>query len=326
MYAYSRKTFIKQILALAVGGIALFSHAQTDYPIRPVRLIVAYAPGGASDTIARAVANKLSGRWKQPVIVDNRPGGNTVIAALELIKSKPDGYSLMLALDTTLVMNQHLFRTPKYDPAKDMTPIAGVVEFPLFLISRNDSGTSTAQEYISRAKAEKGELKIGVAAVLNIIGSEVFNAGAQIKTTPLQYKGTADLTLALLRGDIDFMMDVDTTAAPHIKAGKLKVLATSGSKRVPTYPDVPTFKELGLKDSELTAWFGVVGPAGMDSTLAARLEKDFTWAIQEPEIKAMLQERSLFAAPTNAQELAKRINVDSLKYGDMIRRLNLQIE
>ena len=326
MFAHSRKTLLKQVLALAIGGTALFSHAQTDYPSRPVRLIVAYAPGGASDTIARAMAIKLADRWKQAVVVDNRPGGNTVIAALELTKSKPDGYSLMLALDTTLVMNQHLFRSPKYDPAKDMTPIAGVVEFPLFLVTRAESGTSTAQEYISRAKAEKGELKIGVAAVLNTIASEVFNAGAGIKTTPLHYKGTADLTLALLRGDVDYMMDVDTTAAPHIKASKMKVLATSGSKRVPTYPDVPTFKEVGLKDSELTAWFGVVGPAGMDPILVARLNKDITRAIEEPEIKAMLQEKSLFAAPTSAAALAKRIDVDSLKYGDMIRRLSLQID
>ena len=276
MFSLLSKAFGKHFFAILLGVVSVGAGAQQDFPSRPVRLIISYAPGGASDAIARAVAAKPTERWKQPVVVENRPGGNTVISALELIRAKPDGYSLMLALDTTLVMNQHLFKTPKYDPLKDITPVAGVVEFPLFLMARAESGTKSAHEYIERAKAEKGELRIGVAAVLNIIGSEIFNGAAGVKTLPLQYKGTADLTLAVLRGDIDYMMDVETSAGPHVKAGKLRILATSGSKRVPNYPDVPTFKEVGLKDAELTAWFGVIGPAGMDPALVGKLNKDVT--------------------------------------------------
>lgn len=326
MLSLLRNTLSKSIIGLAIGAASALAHAAPDYPTRPVRLIVSYAPGGASDVIARSVASKLSERWKQSVVVENKPGGNTVISALDLINSRPDGYSLMLALDTTLVMNQHLFRTPRYDPLKDITPIAGVIEFPLFLMTRTDTGSATAQDYIARAKEEKGELRTGVSAVLNIIASEIFNAGAGVKTTPLQYKGTADLTMALLRGDIDYIMDVETTAAPHVQAGKLKILATSGAKRVPTYPDVPTFEEAGLKDSELTAWFGIIGPAGMDPELVAKLNKDFIWAIQEPEVKSLLQEKSLFAAPSSAEALKERIVVDSQKYGEIIRRHNLQID
>ena len=223
----------------------------------------------------------------------------------------------MLALDTTLVMNQHLFKTPKYDPLKDITPVAGVGEFPLFLVARTESGSKSAHEYIERAKAEKGELRIG---------SKIFNGAAGVKTLPLQYQGSADLTLAVLRGDVDYMMDVETSAGPHVKAGKLRILATSGSKRVPNYPDVPTFKELGLKDAELTAWFGVIGPAGMDPALVGKLNQDVTWAIQEPDVKALLQEKSLFAAPSSAEALKGRIAVDSQKYGEIIRRLNLQVD
>ena len=326
MLRITRKTFVRSLAGLALGAAALGASAQQDFPNRPVRLIVSFPPAGAADVIARTLAQKLTERWKQPVQVDNRPGGNTVVSALELIKAKPDGYTLLQALDNTLVMNQHLFRTPKYDPLKDFTLIGGVAEFPLLLITRTDSNVKTAQDYLARAKTEKGELKVGVAAVLTMIAADVLNSPAGVKTSYVQYKGTADNTLALLRGDIDFIYDVDASAGPHVKAGKLKVLATSGGKRVPTYPDVPTYREVLGKDVEMTAWYGLVGPAGMDPALVAKINADVTWAIQQPDVKAILQERSLFSAPSSAEVLKKRIEVDSVKYGEIIRRLNLQIE
>lgn len=325
MFNLQRKTFLKHLAALALGAVALGASAQQDYPNRPVRLILSFPPGGAADAIARTMATKLTERWKQQVVVDNRPGGNTVVSAHELIKQKPDGYHLLLALDNTLVMNQHLFRTPKYDPLKDFTLIGGVAEFPLFLITRSDT-VKTAQDYLARARAEKGELKVGTAAVLTTIAADVLNSPAGVKTTSVQYKGTADNTLALLRGDVDFIVDVDATAATHVKAGKLKILATSGARRVPTYPDVPTYKEVLGKDAEMTAWYGLVGPAGMDPALVAKINADVAWAVQEPDVKAVLQEKSLFSAPSSPEALKKRVEVDAQKYGEIIRRLGLQIE
>ncbi len=325
MFKFPRKTFLKTLAALALGATALGAFAQQDFPNRPVRLILSFPPGGAADAIGRVLANKLTERWKQQVIVDNRPGGNTVVSAIELIKQKPDGYNLLLALDNTLVMNQHLFRVPKYDPLKEFTLIGGIAEFPLFLITRTDAAKN-AQEYLARAASEKGELKVGTAAILTTIAADVLNSPAGVRTTSVQYKGTADNTLALLRGDVDFIVDVDATAAAHVKAGKLRIIATSGAKRVATYPDVPTYREVLGKDAEMTAWYGLVGPAGMDPALVARINADTTWAMQQPDVRAALLEKSLFSAPSGPEALRKRVEVDAQKYGEIIRRLNLQIE
>lgn len=326
MFSIKRKAFLTCAISLALGASSFGAAAQQDFPNRPVRLIVSFPPGGGADAVGRTIALKLTERWKQQVLVDNRPGGNTVISALELIKQKPDGYTIMLALDNTLVMNQHLFTAPKYDPLKDFTLIGGVAEFPLFLMTRTDSGVKTAQEYLARAKTEKGELKVGAAAILTVIATDILNGPAGVKTTPVMYKGTADNTLGLLRADVDFIMDVDVTAAAHVKAGKIRILATSGPKRVAAYPDVPTYKELLQKDAEMTAWYGMIAPAGMDPALVAKLNADVSWALQQPDVIKVLEEKSLFPAPSSAEALKKRIEVDSLKYGGIIRRLNLIIE
>lgn len=326
MFSIKRKAFLTCVVSLALGASSFSAAAQQDFPNRPVRLIVSFPPGGGADAVGRTIAMKLTERWKQQVLVDNRPGGNTVISALELIKQKPDGYTIMLALDNTLVMNQHLFTAPKYDPLKDFTLIGGVAEFPLFLMTRTDSGVKTAQEYLARAKAEKGELKVGAAAILTVIATDIINGPAGVKTTPVMYKGTADNTLGLLRGDVDFIMDVDVTAAAHVKAGKMRILATSGPKRVPAYPDVPTYKEVLLSDVEMTAWYAMIAPAGMEPALVTKLNADVSWAMQQPDVVKVLEGRSLFAAPSSAGALKKRIEIDSIKYGEIIRRLNLMIE
>lgn len=322
----SRKKFMRSLAAAALFASAFGAAAQQDFPNRPVRLIIPFAPGGVADALARGLGAKLSERWKQQVVVDNRPGGNTVIAAQELIKQPPDGHSLMLALDMTLVMNQYLFRTPKYDPVKDFTPISRVAEFPFFLITRTDTGVRTVQDFVERARREKGELKVGSAAIVTTVAAEILNQAAGIKTVPIQYKGTGDNTLALLRGDVDFIIDADITAAQHVKAGKLRVLGNSGATRAPNYPDAPAFREVVPNNPEMTVWYGLVAPAGIAPALVARLSADLAWAVQTPEVRAMLQEKSLGAAVAGPEEFRQRITVDARKYGELIRRMGLTIE
>lgn len=321
-----RKNLFKWLAAMALGASALAAVAQQDFPNRPVRLITPFPPGGVADALARGLGAKLGERWKQPVVVDNRPGANTVIAAQELIKQSPDGHSLLLALDMTLVMNQYLYRTPKYDPIKDFTPISRVAEFPFFLITRSDTGVKSVQQYIERAKHERGELKVGSAAIVTTIAAEILNRAAGVKTLPIQYKGTGDNTLALLRGDIDFIVDTDVTAAQHVKSGRLRILANSGARRVSNYPDVPTYKEVAPNNPEMTVWYGVVGPANMSPALVGKLSTDIAWALQQPELRAMLQEKSLDAAAAGPEEFRQRINVDSRKYGELIRQMNLYVD
>lgn len=326
MVRIDRKNFLKWLAAATLGATTLAAAAPSDFPSRPVRLITPFPPGGVADALARSVGAKLSERWKQPVIVDNRPGANTVIAAQELIKQSPDGHALMLALDMTLVMNQYLYRTPKYDPVKDFTPISRVAEFPFFLITRTDTGVKTVQEYIERARREKGELKVGSAAVVTTIAAEILNRAAGVSTTPIQYKGTGDNTLALMRGDIDFIVDTDVTAAQHVKAGKLRILANSGARRLPNYPDVPTYREVAPNNPEMMVWYGIVGPGGMAPALVSRLSADVTWAVQQPEVRALLQERSLDAASHGPEEFTQRIGADSRKYGELIRQMKLYVD
>jgi tripartite-type tricarboxylate transporter receptor subunit TctC len=312
-------------VAMAMLGLGVGARADA-YPDRPVRLIISFAPGGATDIIARTLAQKLTEKWKQQVVVDNRPGGNTVISALELMKAKPDGYTLMLALDTTLTMNQHLFRKPKYDPVKDFTPVGRAAGYGLFFMTRPESGAATLNDFVKRAKDENGQLKVGVTSGLNVIGLQILNSALGIQTEQIQYKGTSDATLALLRGDIDFLLDVDVSAAPHVAAGKIKMLATTTPEAVKNYPGVPTFKQLGYEQGVLTAWFGIAGPAGMPAALVSKINQDVSAAISDPQVVKFLEEKSLFVATGGPDEMAKRIEADSAKYGPVIRRYQLFID
>lgn len=323
------KSQIRRVLlsgiALAMLGHGVIAKADT-YPDRPVRLIISFAPGGATDIIARTLAQKLTDRWKQQVVVDNRPGGNTVISALELMKGKPDGYTLMMALDTTLTMNQHLFRNPKYDPVKDFTPVGRVAGYGLFLMTRPESGAATVNDFVKRAKSENGKLRVGVTSGLNVIGIQLLNTALGIQTEQIQYKGTGDATLALLRGDIDFLLDVDVSAAPHVASGKIKMLATTTPDTVKNYPTVPTFKQLGIDQGVLTAWFGIIGPAGMAPQLVSKINQDVSAAISDPQVVKFLEEKSLFVVTGTPDEMAKKIDADSAKYGPVIRRYQLYVD
>jgi tripartite-type tricarboxylate transporter receptor subunit TctC len=220
----------------------------------------------------------------------------------------------------------NLYRTLKYDPQKDFTPISRVAEFPFFLMTRSDAGVKSLQEYIERARQEKGELKVGAAATVTTIAAEVLNRAAGIRTTAIQYKGTGDNTLALMRGDVDFIVDTDATAAQYVKAGRMRMLANSGARRVPNYPDVPTYQEVVPGKPEMMVWYGVVAPASLSSPLVSEIAADVAWAMQRPSMQALLRERSLDSAAAGPEEFKQRIAFDSKKYGELIRTMNITID
>ncbi len=314
---------------LTVAGCTMLStttQAQEAYPNRPVRLVVGYPPGGATDVLARTIAGRLSERWGQPVVVDNKPGGNTVIAALDVVKAKPDGYTLSMALDVTLVMNQHLFKNPKYDPITDFTPIGRVAEFPMLLMSRSATGSPNFEGFVDRARRDPVGTRVGVASVLNTVALKLIGESTKIDPPVVQYKGTGDATLGLLRGDTDYQLDVDVSAVQHIHKGDVKVLAVTGSRRLPTHPNAPTLTELGYPNATMTAWFGFIGPQGIPQEIVKKINTDLVWAIQDPKVVAFLADRSIFPSPSSPEEMRAQIKRDSEKYGAIIRKNSLSFD
>jgi tripartite-type tricarboxylate transporter receptor subunit TctC len=317
-----------QTVAAAVCALTLSSFATADeaYPNKTVRLVIGFPPGGATDIVARTLANRLAERWKQPVVVDNKPGGNTVISALEITKSKPDGYTLSLALDITLVMNQHLFKSPKYDPFKELTALGSVAEFPMLLMSRRATGADSFAGFVQIAKQDPDSGRVGVAAVLNTVALKLIGEAVGIDPAVVQYKGTGDATLGLLRGDVNYQLDVDVSAAQHIQKGDVKVLAVTGPRRLTTHPNAPTLSELGYPKATMTAWFGLIGPAGMPKILVEKINADVRWAMDDPKVQGLLADRSIQASLSSPEEMTARMKRDSDKYGPIIRKNNLLID
>lgn len=320
------RKFVVIAMLIFAGASCGGSMAQERFPNRPVRLIIGFPPGGATDVLARALANKLTERWGQSVVVDNKPGGNTVIAALETVRAKPDGYTLSLVLDLTLVMNQHLFKSPKYDPEKDFSPISGLAEFPLVMMSRGGPGADTFQQFVESARQRPAETSVGTASMLIILAQKKMNAALGIDPLLVQYKGTGDATIGLMRGDINFQLDVDVSAAQFIQKGQLKALAVTGPKRLPAYPSVPTLSELGIGQATTVGWFALVGPRGMAPDLVKSIHDDLAWAMADQKLQAYLLDKSIFPNVLSTSALQDRIKRDSASYGEIIRKNNLSFD
>jgi tripartite-type tricarboxylate transporter receptor subunit TctC len=285
--------------------VAILAHAQersTPYPIRPIRVVIGIAPGGGLDTMTRVAAQKLSERFGQTVVVDNRPGGGTVLGADLVQLASPDGYTLLCASET-LMLNGVLKRT-RYDVRKAFVPIVRLTSQPYLLAVNPSLPVASVRELIAYARAKPGVLGYGTPGIGTTlhIGWERFSAMAGVEFLHVPYKGGAQAVVDVLSGQIQMTITTTITAGAHLKSGKLKALAVTGPKRVPVYPDLPTVSESGLPGFELTNSYGFFAPAGTPTAIVTKVNAAVIQVMNLPETRKLLAADGAEAAPPATPE------------------------
>ncbi len=300
---------------LSVGASIAFAAsaaAQQDYPNKPVRLVSGYAAGGTTTLVARMIGQKLSESWGQQFVVDNRPGGGTLIGSEFVARSAPDGYTLML-VDSVHVLAPLLLKAP-YDPIKDFAPVGTVASTELVLMLHPSQPPNNLKEFIAYAKTKPGKLNYATPAIggSQHLATEIFNIAAGIQTQHIPYKGAGPALIGLVAGEVDMYFSTTATGAPHVKAGKIKAIAITGKKRSPLLPGVPTFDEAGLPHfyNHKRAPYGIVAPAGTPKPIVDKLAAEIAKYVAQPAFRESLTTLGLDPYAANSSEYA-----DVLKAG-----------
>jgi len=273
----TRRTMLAGFGATAFCSSALTpirrAHAQT-YPSRTIRIIVPFPAGGPTDIVSRVIAQKMSEDWGQPVVIENRPGADTVIGAMQVAKAAPDGYTLLAAMDTTMVMNPATKTSLPYDPFKDFTSITLAAKNTSLLTVRAEDGPKTIPELIARAKAS-GRMNYGAGIITTRLAGYMFNRAAGIQVQLIPYKGSAEVVQGLLTGAVDYIIDGTASSLPLIKSGKFRPLAKLNNRPLPSLPDVPPLAEAaGMPELEdMSSWIALVAPAGTPRAIVEQLQK-----------------------------------------------------
>jgi len=295
------------------------------YPTKPVRLIVGFPPGGATDLVARVIAPKLGETLKQQVIVDNRAGANGTIGAEVAAKAAPDGYTLHLGTLGALVISPAITKV-HYDPTKDFSPIGQAVSLQNIFITHPSLPVRTLHDLIALAKKRPGALNYassGLGSPGHLAG-ELFNTMAGVNIMHIPYKGGGPAITDLIAGHIEIFVAVISTAVPQVRAGKARALAVTGARRALALPEVPTVAEAGLKGYEASNWYGLVAPAGTPKTVIDRLSKELVAILDSPDVRDALLKRGVEAASSSPEQFAVYIKSETAKWGKVIKAANLQ--
>ena len=309
-------------LALAIGPGAL---AQ-QFPTKPIRLIISSPPGGGVDVVARALAQKLGENMGQQVIVDNRPGGNTIISAELAAHAPADGYTLFMPLDTTMTQNPALYAKLPYDPVKDFAPISQTVGGSLIFVTHPKAPFKTLPEMVAYARANPGKLNIAASTAATQIFTLMLKNAAGIEVAYVPYKGTAPMFQALLGGEIDVVADGAPFYVPHIRSGKLVGLATSAPKRHFQLPDVPTVREAGYPQLETSNWFGVFAPAGTPQPVIEKLNAEIVKALVSADLKEKIINSGNTPSPGTPAELGALLKDDLARWTPIIKAAGIRLE
>ena len=314
---------------LAAFAALLFASAAAtaqDYPTKPIRVVVPYAAGGGVDILARLVGQQLSERLKQPVIVENQGGGSNTIGMGTVARAPKDGYTLGMATPV-FVMTPSLMKNHPYDIFKDFTPVAMIGFTPMVLVVHPSVPAKTTQEFIALAKAKPGTLNFASlgAATTQGLAATLFNFMTGIDAVQVPYKGSAPGVADLLAGNVQFMFNALPSMLQHIQAGKLRALGTSGTKRAPQLPDVPTVHET-VPGYEVTTWYSFVAPAGTPAAVVERLNREISAIVEAPEMKEKLRGQGLEADAMKPAELGKHFQAESTKWAKVIRDAKIQAE
>jgi tripartite-type tricarboxylate transporter receptor subunit TctC len=308
---------------------ALINPAQAqDYPSHPIKFILPQPAGGAVDLIARTLGERLSEQMKQPVVVENRPGANGGLAAADVARSAPDGYTLFVAVDTNLVVNPSLYPNLSYDPFRDFAPISVLARLPLVLVANPQVQANNVRELIAYAKANPAKLNyasIGLGTQQHL-GMELFKLMTKTDINQVEYRGTAAAMTDVMAGNVDIMFTGTPSAKGMSDGGKLKLLAVTGKTRSPLLPDVPTVEESGVPGFTLNGWFGILAPARTPRPVLDRLTAEVRKATTDPRFIQTMNVQGLDVIGSTPPEMTLLMRTDTKKWADVIRLTGVKIQ
>jgi len=309
------------ILLCAALLAAMAPALAQQYPTRPVRFVVPFAPGGSTDTLARTIGVKLADALGQQVVVDNRTGANGDIGMEIVARSRPDGYTIVLGYIANLAIAPSLYAKMPYDPVKDFAPVTQPASSPNVLTAHPSVQAKTLQELIALAKAKPGQISFastGVASVGHLTG-ELINNLAGIRMTHVPYKGSGQAVTDILGGHVQVMFSGFSSTLHHIKAGKLRALAVTGPKRSPALAEVPTISEQGFPGVEATAWYGILAPAGTPKPVVARLHGELVKVLKQPDVVQKLDGLGFEIVASTPEQFGAYIRTEIRKWEKVVR-------
>lgn len=320
------------IAFVAAGAAAAGAQSQTlapesNYPARPIRLIVPVAPGGGTEVVARIIAIKLSEVLGQQIVVDNRSGGGGVIGTEIVARASPDGYTLLFAL-ASYTVTPFLVKNIPYDPVKSFTPITQVATQALVLAIHPSLPVNSVKELIAYAKTHPGKLNVGVASMggAGHVAAEYFKQETKTQTASVMYKGGAPMLIALAGGEVQLTFATSITAMAFIKQNRVKVLATSSKQRLPYFPEVPTLEEAGLKGFEVAPWQGLLGPAGLSRAIVDQLYNEVVKLLRLPDVRERLAATGSDPVGSTPEEFAAQIKRELKQFGSVIKAAGIKAE
>jgi tripartite-type tricarboxylate transporter receptor subunit TctC len=324
---------MKKYLACALLALPLWAATNAAaqpaaYPAKPIRWIVPYAAGGGSDFLARTIGQTLSTQVGQPVLVDNKPGGNTALGAAETARAPADGYTVLSADNGTMVFNPALYKSLSYSPTKDLAPVTLMGRFPMILVVGANSGITSAQDFIAQARAKPGGMNYASAGAgsPHHLAMELLKVQSKVFMVHVPYRGAAPALADVAGGQVPAMMVDMAAGAGFIKGGKVKALAVANATRLPQLPDVPTFAELGIKNVEAAALVGMVVPAATPPDVINALNKSVVAAINEPGVRKRLVDFGVEPVGNTPAQFAELLRNETTRWQKLITDLKITLD
>lgn len=321
-------TAMRMAVAGALMAIAGSAAAQQDYPNKPIRFISPYAPGGATSILGRLVGQRLTESWGQPVVLDNRPGGNGVISAEALLKSQPDGHTILLISGTAHLVAPLLLQNFSYDPINSFAPVATLAAGELVLLLHPSVAAGTLREFIALAKANPGRLNYSTAGNggMSHLAAELFSTLAGIKMQDVAYKGSTPAVTDLIGGQVQLSFQNPFSLVAHIKSGRLKAIAITGKTRASALPTVPTFTEAGLPGMDVRLWYGILAPVATPKHIINKLSAEIAKILALPETKDMLASQGMEPFVSTPEQFDALMRADTSQYARIIKAANIKME
>ncbi len=304
--------------ALMLGPAAAQQSDAAAFPNRAIRIVVPFPAGGPSDVLARMIGQKITEDWGQTVIVENRVGANTVIGAQAVRQAPADGYSLLMAIDSTLTMNQYLYRTPPYDPINDFVPITLIAKTMVLLLVNSASEVKTTAELIAKAKSQPGKLNFGAGTISTKLLGHLLNKAAGMDTVLVPYNGSAEVTQGLLTKSVDFTLDGPSAAASLIQSGQFRVLGKFDDRPFAAAPNAPMVQAAVPNLDQITVWLGLVAPKGTPAAIVGKLQQEVAKVLAYPAIKARADAAGLFPATSTPAEFAAFIKTEAERWSKVV--------
>jgi tripartite-type tricarboxylate transporter receptor subunit TctC len=331
----------RKFITLLSGAAAVLSQSwplparaqQSDedvgaFPNRTIKIVVPFPAGGPSDVLARMIGQRMSEDWGQAVLIENRVGANTIIGAQAVQKASADGYTMLMAIDSTLTMNQYLYRNLPYDPFNDFVPITLVAKTMMFMFVNATSDIMSVKGLVAKAKAQPAKLNFGAGTITSKLMGHLMNKALGIDTVLISYNGSAEVTQALLTRSVDFTYDGPSAAMSLIQGGQFRVLAKFDNRPFPPAPEVPTLQDAaGLPNlDELTVWLGLVAPKGTPMAIVNKLQREVTKILADPTIKGKADAAGLFTVTTTPEEFAAFIRKEAERWAPVAKESGIKYD